>query len=95
MADRRQVKCINKTHRMDPHDRIQNIGGTNADGSSWKKSQPDAIHAIESGAMSFYVSAAGRTAEVIVATHNGRKYLKTTADGIHPDNLLALPECPA
>jgi hypothetical protein len=31
---------------------------------------------------------------VIVATHNGNKYIKTEADGIHPDNLLALPECP-
>jgi hypothetical protein len=33
-------------------------------------------------------------AEVIIATHLGHKYLKTTADGVHPDNLLALPECP-
>jgi len=30
---------------------------------------------------------------VIVAVHNGRKYLKTAADGYSPDNLLALPEC--
>jgi hypothetical protein len=31
---------------------------------------------------------------VIVAVHNGHKYIKTKADGIQPDNLLSLPECP-
>jgi hypothetical protein len=29
----------------------------------------------------------------LLATHNGRKYLKTTADSYRPDNLLSLPEC--
>jgi hypothetical protein len=32
---------------------------------------------------------------VIVAVSQwGNKYIKTTADGVHPNNLLALPECP-
>src|ERR1017187_4237659 len=30
---------------------------------------------------------------IVVASHNGRKYLKTTADGYAPNNLLALREC--
>jgi len=43
----------------------------------------------------FYVTGAGRTVEVIVATSPyGNKYIKTEADNIYPDNLLALPECP-
>jgi len=31
--------------------------------------------------------------EKIVASRNGRKYLKTTTDGDRPDNLLSLAEC--
>ena len=43
----------------------------------------------------FYVHAGGRTVWVIIATSAyGHKYLKTQADGEHPDNLLSLPECP-
>ena len=43
----------------------------------------------------FYVHAGGRTVSVIIATSAyGHKYLKTQADGEHPDNLLSLPECP-
>jgi len=34
------------------------------------------------------------TVDVIIAVHNGNEYLKTTADGLHPNNLLALPDCP-
>ena len=86
---RLQVMCINKRgSHYDPHERIQAVGG-----SGWKKSEDEAIRDTENGTNSFYVSAGGRTVDVIVATHNGRKYLKTTADGYSPDNLLALPEC--
>ena len=94
MADRHEVKCINKTDRYNPHERIRNIGGVNPDGSRWRITQPDAIAGIESGKWTFYVNRAGRTVEVVVATHNGNKYIKTEADDVQPDNLLELPECP-
>lgn len=83
-----QVTCITKRgSHYDPHERIQAIGG-----AGWYHSEDEAISNIERGIHSYYVSVS-RTVAVIVATHNGRKYLKTTADGYSPDNLLALPEC--
>lgn len=95
MADRHQVRCITKSDRTSPHERITHIGGQNSDGTgtSWKLSQQDAIQGIETGKWSFYVSQAGRTVNVIVAVREGNKYLKTEADGEQPNNLLSLPEC--
>lgn len=95
MADRHQVQCINKSDRYNAHERIKNIGGKNSDGGLWKLSETDAIAGIEKGKWSFYVSNGGHTVDVIIATSRyGNKYLKTTADGDQPDNLLSLPECP-
>jgi hypothetical protein len=49
---------------------------------------------IEADKWRFWTSGGGKSVWVIIATHSGRKYLKTQPDGITPDNLLALPECP-
>ena len=84
----RQITCINKTDRYNPHESISHIGG-----AGWRMSQPDAISTIESRRESFYTFVGGRRANVIVATHNGNKYLKTENDGLHPNNLLELTEC--
>jgi hypothetical protein len=91
-----RIQCINKTNRSDPHDRIHSIGGVNTDGGRWKLSQQQAIVDVEAGKYSFYVERpAGHSVDVMVAVSRyGHKYLKTTADGEQPDNLLALPECP-
>jgi len=94
MATTHQITCINKTNRTDPHERIENIGGTNPDGRRWKISEDEAIAGIEAGKWEFYVSAGGRKVNVIIATRLGHKYLKTVADGEKPDNLLSLIECP-
>jgi hypothetical protein len=95
MAADIQITCINKTPRMDPHETIQYVGGVNPNGTRWKLSQPDAIAGIKRGEWTFYVHAGGCTAKVIIATSAaGNKYLKTVNDGLHPDNLLSLPERP-
>lgn len=95
MADRHEVKCINKSDRMNAHERITHIGGVNADNTRWKITQEQAIDGIESGKWSFFVSRGGSTVNVIVAISRfGNKYLKTQNDGEQPDNLLSLPECP-
>ena len=93
MAIRVQIQCINKTDRQNPHERIRNVGGVH-DGQRWRMSVNEAIAAIKKGDYTFWTQGGGRTADVIIAVHNGHEYLKTTNDGIQPDNLPALPEYP-
>jgi hypothetical protein len=93
MTNRAQIKCINRTERMSPHERITHVGGF--DSSQWKIPLNDAVDKIESGEQTFFVQAHRRTVGVIVAVSpSGIKYLKTEADGEQPDTLLRLPECP-
>ena len=93
MANTVQIKCINRSERMNPHERITHVGGYVS--SQWKITLNDAIGKIESGERAFFVQAHRRTVGVIVAVSpSGNKYLKTEADGDQPDTLLRLPECP-
>lgn len=93
MADSYQVRCIRKSDRYNHYERITHIGGYDA-GKAWLLPEADAIAGIQSEKWAFYTLVNGKRAEVVVAVHLGRKYLKTTADGDQPDNLLSLPECP-
>lgn len=84
----RQITCINKTNRYDPHERISRVGG-----AGWRMSQAEVVSAIEKKTDTFYTFVNGKRANVIVAAHNGNKYIKTENDGLQPNNLLELPEC--
>lgn len=89
-----KVSCINKNDRYNPYERITHIGGQNADGTNWKITQQDAIRRIETGKNSFHVVKNGERVRVIVSvSKSGNKYIKTEADGEHPNNLLSLMEC--
>lgn len=95
MATRVEIRCINKSDHVNPYERIKNVGGVTAEGTPWKLSQTEAIHYIVKDTYLFYVNQGGNKVNVVIATsHYGYKYLKTTADGEQPDNLLRLPECP-
>ena len=95
MATRVEIRCINKSDSLNPHERIINIGGVNTDGTRWKLSQTEAIHYIVQDIYLFYVKRGGKMDYVVIASQSGWKYLKTTTDGEQPDHLLSLPECPA
>jgi Protein of unknown function (DUF3892) len=92
-SHRSEVKCIDKASGREPHLRIKNVGGINADGSQWKLSEEDAITGIESGKWQLYVTRRGRDSAVVVAWRSGRRYLKSESDEEVPSSLLKLPEC--
>ena len=91
-----QIQCIRKTNRSNPHERISDVGGVNPGGGRWRLTQAEAIEGIKSRKYEFYVERpVGHRVDVIIArSAQGNEYLKTTADGEHPNNLLSLPECP-
>jgi hypothetical protein len=39
-----EIKCINKSDRYDPHERILRVGGINPDGARWSLSQANCWH---------------------------------------------------
>ena len=94
MAFNVEIKCIKKDDRYDPHERIQRVGGVNANGNPWSLSLDDAIAGIRADKYSFWTAGGGKSVWVVIAERHGREYLKTTSDGDHPNNLLSLPQCP-
>lgn len=90
-----EVKCINKTNRTSPHERISHIGGVHPTSGSWKLELSKAISLIENDGWSFYVNVNRQKVKVIIAkSAQGNKYLRTESDNAETNNLLSLPECP-
>lgn len=82
-----EISCI-VPDSSDPDSRIDAVGGP-----GWTKDEDVVIAEIEGGA-EYYVKVDGRKVDVEVAERDGRKFLKTAADGYSPNNLLSLPTCP-
>ena len=92
MTTTHQITCI-IPDGSDPDRRIDSVGGYDA--SAWTLKLDDAIAGIEDGRWRFWTVDANRNSTwVVIARRNGKKYLKTEADGVEPNNLLALPRCP-
>ncbi|MGK2741723.1 DUF3892 domain-containing protein [Tepidicaulis sp. LMO-SS28] len=96
MATEHRVTCI-VPDGNDKDRRIDSIGGSSGaeNGGPWTLPLDRAIEGIENGTWDFYVLVNGSKVWVEVHSRNGRKYLKTEADGEEPNNLLSLPTCPA
>jgi hypothetical protein len=85
------VACINKQPRNNPHEGITHLCNASA-GWKWPRSQ--VIESIEAKTNTFYTTVGGNRADVGVVDGPNGKYVRTYADGVWNDNLLALPECP-
>lgn len=95
MARYLRIRCVVKTDRPNPHERIQAICGVKPDGSHWTLTQDNAVSEIEDGISMFYIERArGKRLEVVVTMDfHANKYLKAVADSDQGDELLYLPVC--
>jgi len=91
--ERLLVSCITRTYHPDPHRKILSIGGIYR-GKLWEHSEIDAINNIENHEITYYINKGNYSLELVVASYQYIKYLKTQSDALEPDNLLALPEMP-
>jgi len=67
---------------------------THLGGAKWRWTSGQVIESVENQTNTFHTLVGGKRAEVGVATaSNGRKYLRTHADGYWNNNLEALPQC--
>lgn len=86
-AGRAQITGVEKGRK-----RIHAIGGVDSCGRRWRLAEEDVIKAIRAEGREFYVERpSGDIVDVVVARRGRREYLKTTADGDEPNNLLELP----
>lgn len=90
-----QIRCSAKSAGKDGHRGVVSIGGVNSDGKRWKTAAPEAIALMEMGKYAFFIEKSGRRVDVVIAkAASGQKFLRSSDDTKHPEDLLALPDCP-
>ena len=87
MADVK-VSCVTKVKHDNPHEGITHLGGTN-----WYWRREAVIASIESKTNTFHTVVNGNRAYLGVVNGKNGKYLRTYADKVWTDNLLALTAC--
>jgi Protein of unknown function (DUF3892) len=86
---RYQVTCVKRrVGARQPYDQIEGLGS-----SRWFDAEAQIIREIESRTNSYYLALGTGAVELVVAMHDGRKYLTTNVDGLVPKSLLGLPDC--
>ncbi len=85
MADYR-VTCVTRTGNT--HEHITHLGGP-----CWRLRLSDIIVSIDSKTNTFYTVVDGKRADVGVVDGSSGRYVRTYADGLWNNNLLALPAC--
>ena len=83
-----QVSCINKQPRDNPHEGITHLGGA---WGKWTRQQ--VVDSIRAKTNTFFTRVNGKRAGIGVVDGPNGPYLRTYADRVWNDNLLALPEC--
>lgn len=83
-----QVTCINKQPRNDTHEGITHLGG-----ATWKWTRQQVIDSIKAKTNTFYTMVGTKRADVGIVKGAHGEYVRTHADGLWNDNLLALYEC--
>jgi hypothetical protein len=82
-----QVTCITKPDPNSRHEGITHLGG-----AGWRWTVAQVIDSIRAKTNTFYTRVDGKRADIGVV-EGARPYLRTYADKVWNDNLLALPQC--
>ena len=90
----KQITCITKFDRPNPHERITHVGGKTTATPPWKITTEQAIADIKRDPQSYFTHVNQKSVWVVVAVSaHGNEYIKTQDDDERQNNLLSLPPC--
>lgn len=86
-----RVTWISKPDPFGTREHIIALGGVRSNGLPWGHTLDEVVALIDRGEANFHVEQGRVRVALETYWHGWRKYLRTKADGIFYDNLLALP----